>query len=132
MEEVEYLVRGALLCCDKGSHPRRINLPESHGIYSKEHPIIRKDDKTEKNISHFGVCSSSTPPKGAEIVRYQGFVPPGSTEAAEEVQGRQCIPDIVSKEWSTVNGQAVTVDSYLVCKCGGRIEPLTSGIEYED
>ena len=106
MEDKEYLVRGALLRCSKGSHPRRLNLPTSHGVYSKEHPIIRKDDYKEENISHFGVCQSSTPPEG-------------------------CIPNITG-EWSTVNGQAVTMDSYLVCNCMGTIEPLTSGQEYED
>ena len=131
MEDKEYLVRGALLRCSKGSHPRRLNLPTSHGVYSKEHPIIRKNDYKEENISHFGVCQSSTPPEGAEIVRYKGYVPPGSTETAEEVQGKQCIPNLTG-EWSTVNGQAVTMDSYLVCNCMGTIEPLTFGQEYED
>ncbi len=33
MDEKEYLVRGALLSCREGSHPRRLNLPEAHGVF---------------------------------------------------------------------------------------------------
>ena len=29
-------------------------------------------------------------------------------------------------------GKAVTMDSYLICACGGIIKPKTSGQEYED
>lgn len=130
-EEQEYLVRGALLCCRQGSHPRRLNLPVSHGEYICDHPVIMDEDYTDKNISSFGVCYSSTPPEGAPVVRYAGYVPEGSTETAEEVQGRQCIPNIKEK-WVCANGQEVHMDSYLTCTCGGIIKPLTSGLEYED
>ncbi len=131
MDEKEYLVRGALLCCREGTHPRRLNLPKSHGVYIDKNPQITYEDCTKENISCFGVCNSSTPPEGAETVRFAGYVPEGSTETAEDVQGKQCMPDIIGK-WQNPYGQAVTMDSYLTCACGGVIEPLTSGQEYED
>lgn len=124
--EQVYLVRGAMLSCRMGSHPRRLNLPQSHGEYICDHPVIMDEDCTMENISSFGVCSSPVPPAGATLVRYPGYmgVPP-------EVQGMKCVPSIL-KKWENTNGQGVTMDSYLVCSCGGIIEPVTSGMEYED
>lgn len=126
-----YLVRGAMLCCRQGTHPRRLNLPQSYGVYAYEHPQITNDDCTPENIPYFGVCCSETPPEGAEVVRLAGYVPEGSTEQAEDVQGLKCTPDIIGK-WNNPYGKAVTMDSYLICACGGIIEPKTSGEEYED
>lgn len=131
MDEKEYLVRGALLKCRKGSHPRRLNLPEAHGVFVDEHPQVFDEDCTNKHISCFGVCNSGTPPKGAKIVRFAGYAPEGSGGAAEDVQGKECTPDIIG-QWKSPYGEAVTMDSYLICACGGIIEPLTSGQEYED
>ncbi len=131
MDEKEYLVRGALLACREGSHPRRLNLPKAHGVFGDKHPQIIDEDCTSKHISCFGVCNSGTPPKGAKTVRFAGYVPEGSSEAAEDVQGKECTPDIIGK-WKNPYGEALTMDSYLICACGGIIEPLTSGQEYED
>ena len=44
-EENEYLVRGALLYCTNGTHPRRINLPICHGSYIKGHPLLHKNGR---------------------------------------------------------------------------------------
>lgn len=138
--ENEYLVRGALLQCTMGSHPRRMNLPKCHGTYVLNHPMIRKDDcQVESHISYFGVCSSHTPPDGAEEILLVGFIPECDDREAADVQGLKCMPDILG-EWRGVNEQtyisgnfqAVTTDSYLVCACGGLIQPITSGQEYED
>ena len=128
----EYLVRGAMLVCSKGSHPRRLNLPKSHGVYIKEHPMIKQEDCiVDENITFFGVCDSETPPEGAQVVKYAGFVPEGATESVPDVQGMMCTPEIIG-EWNCVHGKAVTTDSYLICSCGGIIEPVTSGQEFED
>lgn len=140
MSEIEYLVRGAQLYCDKGSHPRRINLPKSHGVYLNENALIRKNDcKGETNISFFGICSSETPPDGAEEILLAGYVPEGANEEASDVQGLRCTPDIIGM-WRNVKSDteitgsfpAVTTASYLICNCGGIIQPLSSGQEYED
>ena len=51
---------------------------------------------------------------------------------AEDVQGIQCCPCFTKAEWQEVHGSSVTMQSYLMCKCGGMVYPLSSGIEYED
>ena len=130
-DEKTYLVRGAMLVCDKGTHPRRLNLPKSHGMYVEDHPLIIDTDCKEENIKYFGVCQSQTTPKGAETVRLAGYVPEGSSDTAEPVQGPKCHPDILGK-WCMPYGQAVTSESYLVCNCGGIIYPISSGQEYQD
>lgn len=129
--EIQYLVRGAMLVCNKGSHPRRLNLPKSHGLYVLDKPLINENDCGEDNISYFGVCSSETPPKGAETVNLIAYGEDADKRDAKKVQGLKCCPDIVGK-WSDVHGQTVTTNSCLVCACGGLITPATSGQEYSD
>jgi len=139
MSAEEYLVRGAMLVCNCGSHPRRLNLPTCHGVYVLEHPVIREDDcEPVKNISYFGVCQGETPPDGAEEILLDKFVPEGEQSTGEEVQGPRCTPDILEKWRSTkestkISGTetAVTTNSYLVCRCGGLIQPITSGQEFK-
>lgn len=139
-KEKEYVVRGALIACTMGTHPRRLNLRKSNGSYVKNHPLICKEDcKVEENISFFGVCKSGTPPAGAKEIRLEGYVPEGETKSGGCVQGIRCCPDIL-EEWKCtqdkvcISGELpiVTMDSYLVCSCGGIIEPKTSGQEYEE
>ena len=48
--EQVYLVRGAMLSCRMGSHPRRLNLPQSHGEYICDHPVIMDEDCTIENM----------------------------------------------------------------------------------
>jgi len=139
--EHEYLVRGAMLYCDKGTHPRRLNLPKGHGVYFKGKPAIRKDDCVAgDHVTYFGVCTSDSPPNGAEEVLLSGYVLKGeSPDTVEDVCGMKCSPEIVG-EWRSVNKRAnitgeiaaVTTDSYLVCACGGLIKVATSGQEYSD
>ena len=54
-----YVVRGALLFCNHGSHRRRLNLPRCHGVYALKHPVMFKPDcVVDVNIPSFGVCDS--------------------------------------------------------------------------
>lgn len=139
MPELNYLVRGALLQCDCGTHPRRLNLPACHGFYTQEHPVIQEEDcKVEININYFGICTAATPPAEAEQVILEAFTPPGGTKGPD-IQGSKCSPTILGT-WrgtkkDTILGNesaAVTTDSFLICQNGGIISPLTSGQEYED
>lgn len=133
-DEEVYLVRGALLACEKGSHPRRLNLPMCHGAYSEEKPLISETDCTEENIKYFGVCCSETPPEGAEVKQFEPYVPEGqegNQGSQDPIEGPVCKPDIVGK-WRECNGTTVTSNSYLVCSCGGIIYPCSSGHEYND
>lgn len=130
----EYLVRGALLQCECGSHPRKMNLKRSHGIYVNGKPQILQSDCTLENIPFFGICSSETPPKDAETVSFEAY---GNSE--QTVTGCQCCPDIIGK-WrncNEANGKdvdelMVTNESYLVCRCGGLIQVIKSGQELEE
>lgn len=136
----EYLVRGALIACSCGSHPRRLNLPQCHGVYALDHPVIHENDcVVGDNISYFGVCLGETPPSGAEEILLDAYVPEGQESTGEEVQGPRCTPEIIGgwnsvKESTKVSGEAraATTSSYLVCRCGGILFPVTSGQEYED
>lgn len=64
--EYQYLVRGAKLKCNCGSHSRMLNLPEGHGIYVCGKAMIHKMDcvvgDKNANIPTFGVCSSEGHP----------------------------------------------------------------------
>ena len=63
----KFLVRGALLKCSCGSHPRRLNLMKDHGVtvdlkdgYDKGHPFVHEMDCVpgpNGNIDYFGVCN---------------------------------------------------------------------------
>jgi len=131
MNQKQYLVRGALLNCDKGTHPRRLNLPVSHGSYVAEKPMISQSDCGTQNISYFGVCTGATPPKDAESVSLIAYGEENAQADVKKVNGPKCCPDIVG-QWNAIHGGVVTTDSYLVCACGGLITPHTSGQEYND
>lgn len=134
----EYLVRGALLACQYGSHPRRLNLPKCHGIYIEEKPLMREDDcLLDENISYFGVCSCQTPPEGAQTI---SLAPYGEEQIGSgTITGKKCCPHIIGT-WRGISEQVklsgdmhgISMDSFLVCKCGGLIQPFTSGQEYEE
>ncbi|WP_310603815.1 DUF4280 domain-containing protein [Anaerosporobacter sp.] len=136
----EYLVRGAMLACKCGSHPRRLNLPECHGVYALGKPVIDEwDCMVGKNINYFGVCLGGTPPVGAEEILLDAYVPEGEESTGVEVQGPRCAPCTIGiwkpvKRSTKISSQkaAVTMNSYLVCRWGGIIIPITSGQEFEE
>ncbi len=54
-EEVQfpYLVRGAELYCNCGTHKRKLNLPICHGVYTNGQPMMHEEDcdvGDDKNI----------------------------------------------------------------------------------
>lgn len=139
MSELEYLVRGALLHCDCGTHPRRLNLPVCHGFYIQECPVIWEGDcKVGENISYFGICTSSTPPTETEQVILEAYTSSGGIKGTD-LKGFKCCPTILGiwrdTKKDTILGTestTVTTDSFLICQNGGIISPLTSGQEYKD
>lgn len=131
----DYLVRGALLACDHGTHARKLGLLESHGSYVCEKPqIFSEDCVVDTNINYFGICTFGNVPdsENVTLVKYGDEGLDGST-----VTGCKCCPKIIGK-WRNCkkdnvlnNVQVVTTDSYLVCQYGGLIEPISSGQEEE-
>lgn len=120
-----YVVRGAKMKCDKGTHKRKINLPASHGTYSNESPMMNKNDNVvEENISYFGICKGGCPSSGDITL---------AKENGGTVTGKKCQVMILAewantKEDTIVGGApALTTDSILICAYGGIIKFVTDG-----
>lgn len=128
MEPCEYVVRGACVYCEYGSHTRRLNLPTCHGVYVKEHPIMNATDcKTEENISYMGICNHPDNPSTETIhlISMEG----------QQIEGKPCQPMFYSgttwkktKETTLIDGKpALTKESELYCAHGGVIHIAQSG-----
>lgn len=98
-----YLTRGAKLFCRKGSHVRRLNLPETHGVFTLNCPMTHENDCLPGdlfNIRTFGVCSSELNPNGGTVllkkVRYDENYEPYE-DTGENVKGKPCTPVIVGR-----------------------------------
>lgn len=133
----EYLVRGALLRCSCGTNSRKLNLSPCHGVYFKEHPLVHKMDckqGKEENITWYGVCDQ-VDLETEEIVVVN--------DRGQKQTGRKCCPEIIGSWRNTYSKaqiadnhapseeyelyDALTVDSYLICRHGGIITPVNSG-----
>lgn len=129
-DEPRYIVRGAKMRCNHGSHPRRINLPVSHGSFVNQKPAMNETDSiVDKNIAYFGICSSGANPNN-ETIYLVG-------ENGGTISGKRCTPKILShwlltKEDTLVEGKpALTTDSQLICAYEGKITFLSDG-QHED
>ncbi|AGF54222.1 MULTISPECIES: DUF4280 domain-containing protein [Clostridium] len=120
-----YVVRGAKMKCDKGTHKKKINLPASHGAYSNGNPIMNESDNVVgENISDFGICKGGCPSTGnITLVKKNG----------RTVTGKKC-QVMILKEWMNAQGDtliggapALTTDSTLICAYGGTIKFVTDG-----
>ncbi|MFR5753688.1 MAG: DUF4280 domain-containing protein [Roseburia intestinalis] len=121
-EEVQfpYLVRGAELYCNCGTHKRRLNLPICHGVYTNGQPMMHEEDcevGDDKNIPSFGICQSEENPvnkswlaKTAEKIKnfFTGEEEDEDadkiilqTEDGQNVKGYPCTPCIVGT-WKDV------------------------------
>ena len=137
----EYLVRGAVLQCQFGSHCKKLNLPIDHGVYILDTPMMHALDYIPVvNIVPFGVCSHPLIPPGPSIVlpkegargkdgELTGAPPSGIAK------GIPCMP-IVVVPWQNAHNEtrltlaeipSITTKSFLVCMYGGIIKPLNSG-----
>lgn len=120
-----YIVRGAKIRCNRGTHTRKINLPVSHGTYSNGNPMMNKCDRiVDENISYFGICKGNCPSSGdISLVDENGGV----------ATGKKCKVKIL-KDWINTKGDtlvsgeaALTTDSILVCAYGGKIKFISDG-----
>lgn len=138
-----YLVRGALIICNNGSHYRRLDLPAGHGSFVRKKPMMTATDtKPNDNIPCFGVCRSANNPNSTivEITDITNAIPviDGRGKAKPPrtpITGKPCTPDPIEKwlnpkEQTLINGvAAITMESLLICKNGGEITPLSDGQE---
>ena len=121
-EEVQfpYLVRGAELYCNCGTHKRRLNLPVCHGIYTNGQPLMQEEDceaGDDKNIPSFGICQSEENPVNKSWLAKAGDKIKGfftgeeeeddaekiilKTEDGQNVKGYPCTPCIMGT-WKDV------------------------------
>ena len=138
----EYLVRGAQMFCDKGMAIKKLELPEDHGVYTREKlPMVHeKDCKVGEHIPEhsFGLCTGDCP-AGDKVFKVSLYDEEGNVVGEEDQVGPACEP-IITEGWKEphetvfiddggVKRRALTTDSFLVCKYGGIISTLTSGQE---
>ncbi len=55
-EQFTFVVHGAVIACEHGSHLNYLNLPKSHCVFVKKKAIASVSDHKSKNIPTFGVC----------------------------------------------------------------------------
>lgn len=97
-----YVVRGAKMHCNCGSHIRMLNLPRSHGVYINDHPMVHQLDcivGDNYNISTFGVCQSAegqpdTPTVLLALEEYDENLNSIGT-LDENIKGPACSPAII-------------------------------------
>jgi len=118
-----YLVRGANLRCDKGTHIRKLNIPKDHAAYITREPMIHKLDcvpSDKENITTFGVCESddiynlSPRPPTITLQRRKYNEHNGDLMDSEEdlgnVRGPACTPTIVGT-WMRTHNDTRIVDN---------------------
>lgn len=121
-----YVVRGALMECEMGSHHRRINLPESHGSYVNDKPMMNEEDCKPNHIPYFGICKS-VHNLNSEVVHLI------AEDGSGTISGKPCVPIFYgkwmnAKEGTLVEGKAaLTTDSVIFCDCKGVVTILKDG-----
>jgi len=102
-----YVVRGAEVKCSLGSKTTKLNLPQSHGVYVNDKPVlIDTDTKVGANVKPFGKCK-----------KRKGGCAPSLAACWKEVK-----EDALIKE-----RPALITRSILSCSIGGKITIKTDG-----
>lgn len=147
MSNAHYVVRGAKIYCDKGTHIRRLDMPVAHGSYIRDKPMMNeKDSKVglDQNIAPFGACSSENNENiKIEIAtaKMEDLLPAAVAEDGSWVmpdlplKGRLCVPKLCAR-WQEAHAEtlvdgkpALTVASSITCSCGGVIQFMDNGQE---
>lgn len=133
--EYPYIVAGARMFCDKGSHFRRLDLPLCHGTYIRDIPMVNRNDSSyPDNVSMFGICVGGAQKNGT-LMEYNGsniedLLPFEGVDFP--IIGYPCIPKVGRwlnpKDDVLVDGvPAITTESTLVCIYGGVIGFVDDG-----
>ena len=113
-ESTEFLVNGAILCCSRGRDYSTLNSAD-HGVYTDSSETGALANTDDKKFDGFVACSkwNDEPLVSKHICRFK---------LGEWQNVRKNV---------SINGKyALDTNSYLVCKHGGLISPVTSGQEY--
>ena len=97
LKPLEYLVRGAKLKCDCGSHTRQLDLRRCHGLHLCTIPMMHeKDCRTGENILPFGVCSNPVRIQEGELNGENKEIYETEENPQKNVKGFICQPKILS------------------------------------
>ena len=128
-DEYPYIVAGAKIFCDHGTHFRRLDLPMCHGVYIRDKAATNEDDCVHpENIPIFGVCFSGSNPN--DLVEYSGSNPedllPFEGDIDFPIIAKECTPNLGkwlnAKEDVLVDEKpALTARCTIVCRYGGII-----------
>ena len=133
-----YIVRGARMVCDHGTHIRQIDMPAGHGSYIREKPMLHGEDNKvglDANIPPFGACSSPNNNNIDIVIHDAENIIPGENGEMPSmpVGGKLCAP-VFGGKWCDVHEDtlvdgipALTTNSTLVCTCGGVIFFIDNG-----
>jgi len=134
-DDYPYIVAGAKIFCDHGTHLRRLDLPVSHGVYIRDLAMTNEDDcQHPENIPIFGVCLSSANPH--EQMQYTGSDSEDFLYSDQDIVfpliGKKCYPELGkwlnAKEDVLVDDKpALTARCTMVCRNGGIIGFATDG-----
>lgn len=152
-ENTNYLLRGATLRCTLGTHPRKLNLPKSHGMFVNGEAVANGSDHIGEydaniidseanehtignsmgcNIRMFGVCKSPNNPSKKDNVKFTAYGEDGK-ELDNPVKGKQCYVQIDGtwegkKDNLKINDdEAITMGCFLKCRFGGFIFAIADG-----
>ena len=91
VQPMEYLVRGAKLKCDCGSHARKLNLQQCHGLHLNELPMVhQKDCKPDIHIKAFGVCRNPLREEEANLNGEDKVLYKTEDDESKNVKGYVC------------------------------------------
>ena len=69
-QSYSYVLHGASAYCECGSRLARLTLPECHGTYMHDMPVMTVEDcEAKTNVKAFGFCSSLTNPDRLKAVQ---------------------------------------------------------------
>lgn len=139
-----YVVRGARIYCNCGTHIRKLDMPVSHGSHIRDKAMLHEKDCVvglDNNIPPFGACrSEENENMKIEISDADGLLPlmdehGGVVIPEVPVQGKLCDPQL-GKKWldayedTLIDGKpALTVNCTIACKYGGTIGFMDDGQE---
>lgn len=137
-----YVVRGARIYCNCGTHIRKLDMPASHGSKIRDKAMLHEQDckvGLDQNIPPFGACHSEENQEiKIEIDDARDLVPLADengnpVEAPLPIQGKLCVPKLGAKWLKTqtetlVDGKpALTVQCTIACAYGGIISFIDDG-----
>lgn len=139
-DDPKYVTRLMRISCTKGTMENYINVGTDHGVLAGENqqPVLNANDHTEKNIIHFGSCTSDDNPErtfrkglvGGLLGPVEWLTGGAVTDLLETTGIMTCkckpntpLPWNITNEENILDGApTLTINSKCPCRYGGIIE----------